>query len=239
MPAQPGLRDEPGLRDQSGLRERKKAQTRQRIADTAAALFAEHGFEEVSIVDVARAADVSEQTVYNYFPAKQDLVLDRAEAIRLRYVEVVSQRPPGTSPAAALHALASEDVERYRRTDVDQARGEFPALCVSSPNIRRFALEARDRQVETVRDAIAATCPIVHPAIVHAHAAALVAMFQMVTDHIGRSVLAGASPEVEADALMLTVGVVLSDLDHHFHTFSAADPRAADGTFPQSDRSPS
>jgi AcrR family transcriptional regulator len=68
----------------------------------AAALFGEHGYDAVSIVDVARAADVSDQTVYNYFPAKQDLVLDRADEILDWYRQVILERPKGTSPASAL-----------------------------------------------------------------------------------------------------------------------------------------
>lgn len=48
----------------TGLRERKKARTRQLIADAAARLFAERGYENVAVSDVAREADVSEQTVY-------------------------------------------------------------------------------------------------------------------------------------------------------------------------------
>lgn len=83
-----------------GLRERKKEMTRQHIADTAARLFATAGYDDVSVVDVARAAEVSDQTVYNYFPAKQDLVLDRAD-------EIVSgtPRPSSTDRAARVRPL--------------------------------------------------------------------------------------------------------------------------------------
>jgi len=64
-----------------GLRERKKRLTRQRISDTATALFLERGFDQVTVADVARACDVSEpeKTVYNYFPSKESLVLDQEE----------------------------------------------------------------------------------------------------------------------------------------------------------------
>lgn len=203
---------------QTGLRQRKKAQMRQQIADTAARLFATHGFAQVSIADIAQAVDVSDQTVYNYFPAKEDLVLDRAEEIRKRYVQIVRDRPSGTSPATALQAVAREDIERHRHSDLDQARGEFSALCISSPNIRRFALEVRDQQVETIAAAITATCPTIHPAIVHAHASALISVFQMISDHLGRSVLAGTSPVAVADELLPAVEAVLSDLDSHFRT---------------------
>ena len=59
---------------ETGLRERKKRQTRQLLADTARRLFSERGFEQVSVAEIARAADVSAATVFNYFPTKEDLV---------------------------------------------------------------------------------------------------------------------------------------------------------------------
>ena len=60
-----------------GLRERKKRETREAIAAAAMALFLEHGFDAVTVADVARAADVSEKTVFNYFATKEDLVFFR------------------------------------------------------------------------------------------------------------------------------------------------------------------
>jgi AcrR family transcriptional regulator len=208
----------------AGLRERKKAQTRQHIADTAARLFAVRGYDQVSVVDVAQAAEVSDQTVYNYFPAKQDLVLDRADEFRERFIRTIVERPDGTSPAAALRAIAREDVERHRRIDLDEARGLFPALCVSSPAIRRHALEMRDQDTEAVTAAITGTCPGIHPAIARAHAAALVSVFQMIVDHTGRSVLDGTPPPSEADALVPVVEIVFDDLDHHFLSTHGPEP---------------
>jgi len=88
-----------------GLRERKKERTRRHIADTAARLFAERGYEQVAVTDVARAAEVAEQTVYNYFPTKEHLVTDREGQIQDRLCELIRSRPPGITAAAAIRAF--------------------------------------------------------------------------------------------------------------------------------------
>lgn len=94
-----------------GLRERKKRQTKQRISDIATGLFLEHGFVTVTVADVAEAADVSVNTVYNYFPAKEDLFLDRGEAVVDRLSGYVRGRRAGESAAAAVLRELRSDVE--------------------------------------------------------------------------------------------------------------------------------
>jgi AcrR family transcriptional regulator len=88
---------------QLGLRERKKQQTRQLIAETARALFAERGFEQVTVAQVARAAEVSQQTVFNYFPTKEDLVFWRLGAFEEELLATIRDRDPGESALAAFH----------------------------------------------------------------------------------------------------------------------------------------
>jgi AcrR family transcriptional regulator len=78
-----------------GLRERKKQQTRQLIAETARDLFMERGFEQVTVAQIARAADVAEQTVYNYFPTKEDLVYWRLESFEQELLAAIRDRAPG------------------------------------------------------------------------------------------------------------------------------------------------
>jgi AcrR family transcriptional regulator len=80
-----------------GLRERKKQRTRQLIADTARRLFAEHGFDAVTVAQVAREAEVAEKTVFNYFPTKEDLFYSRLEAFEEELVAAVRDRDPGKS----------------------------------------------------------------------------------------------------------------------------------------------
>lgn len=212
------------MAEEEGLRQRKKKETRQRIADAAAHLFAEHGFDAVSIAEVARAADVSEQTVYNYFPAKHDLALDRAEEIRVRLHDLVTRRPSGSSPAAALRLVASEDIERHRRSDHREARGVFFALCVTSPVVRRFGLEVRDHQVEAVRDAIATTNPGVDAVLAHLHASALVSALALLGDHIGRSIVDGDVSAERVEELDRLARTAFDDLDRQFVDLLEAHP---------------
>ncbi|MGW0935315.1 TetR/AcrR family transcriptional regulator [Streptomyces sp. NPDC002666] len=85
-----------------GLRERKKRQTRQYISDVATGFFLERGFDAVTIAEIARAADVSVNTVYNYFPAKEDLFLDRSRGVVDRLSRYVRGRAKGESAADAV-----------------------------------------------------------------------------------------------------------------------------------------
>ncbi|MEV5509423.1 TetR/AcrR family transcriptional regulator [Streptomyces orinoci] len=85
-----------------GLRERKKRRTRQTLSETAIALFLEHGFDRVSVADVAAAAEVSKPTLFRYFPSKEDLALHRIADHQGEAARVVRERPPGHSPLAAL-----------------------------------------------------------------------------------------------------------------------------------------
>lgn len=211
------------MTERPGLRERKKAQTRERLADVAAALFAAHGYDAVSVQDVARAAEVSDQTFYNYFPAKHDLVLDRAEEIRLGYERAVRERPAGTSPAEALRPLLHRDVQRLHQSD-DQVLGEFAVLTLRSPVLRRYALEFRERQAGTVAAALVGTDPGVSPLVAHAHASALVAIAQWVSDQLGRHVVDRSPAAPAMTALSQAVDEALDDLDRQYRALTGAPP---------------
>lgn len=199
--------------ERAGLRERKKQRTREQIASAAARLFAEHGYERVTVSDVARAADVSEQTVYNYFPAKQDLVLDQDEALRDRLAQLVRDRPPGVSPAAAIRAAALEFVAGIAAMPPDQVRGGLGYLAAASPAIRRLSLEMTDRHAEAIGAAIMSTAPEANPVLVQVRATALAWVFQTITDETGRRARAGQSPAAIAAELGPQVAALMDDLD--------------------------
>ena len=86
----------------TGLRERKRARTHAAISDAAIALFLEHGFDQVSVAQVAEAAEVSKRTVFAYFPTKEELVIHRLADHETEAARVVRARPPAIGPLAAL-----------------------------------------------------------------------------------------------------------------------------------------
>lgn len=91
-----------------GLRERKKRRTRQLIADVAWRLFMERGFDGVSVAEIAQVAEVSEATVFNYFPAKEDLVYGLLARFEDEMLTAVRERPSGRSVVAAFGQFVIE-----------------------------------------------------------------------------------------------------------------------------------
>lgn len=127
-----------------GLRERKKRETRQRIADMAMGLFMMRGFEQVTVAEVARAADVSVNTVFNYFGTKEDLFLDRREEVEELQSKVVRERRRGESVVAAFRRDFLEAVEeRDWRYGLNEGSDVFGRVVGESPS-----LMARFRDLE-------------------------------------------------------------------------------------------
>jgi AcrR family transcriptional regulator len=121
-----------------GLRERKKRQTRQLILDTAARLFVERGFDGVTVAEIARAAELSEMTVFNYFPTKEDLVFARMEFFEEQLM--AEQRPREESALAAFSRMVLAGIDQLSaRTDMI---AKAAMLIRASP-----ALLAREREI--------------------------------------------------------------------------------------------
>jgi AcrR family transcriptional regulator len=135
-----------------GLRERKKQRTRELIAETARRLFAERSFDAVTVAEVARAAEVSEGTVFNYFPTKEDLFYGGMEAFEAELVDVVRQRRPGESVLGAFRGFVLERSGRLAEDDVAELIARAAGVIGASP-----ALRAREREiVARYTDALAA-----------------------------------------------------------------------------------
>jgi AcrR family transcriptional regulator len=145
-----------------GLRERKKRLTRQLISDTATAMFLERGFDEVRVSEVAAACGISEKTVYNYFPTKESLLLDREEAMAESIRRALGPGAPNRLPPieAAVDVII-EDVRRFYgylsqdpNLDVTDIR-RFSALIESTPSLRAAQRDMMDRLVQVAAQAMA------------------------------------------------------------------------------------
>jgi AcrR family transcriptional regulator len=198
-----------------GLRERKKARTRRLIADTAARLFAEHGYEHVAVTDVAREAEVAEQTVYNYFPTKEQLVNDREQQVQDRLCDLIRSRPPGVTPAAAIRDFVLGSVAGIRSIPADLWRGELGYLAAISPAVHRLVLELADRQAAALAEVISDTTSV-PPEVARLQGIALAGVFQIIISEAGRRTREGQSQPEIADELYPVVGHLLDELDRWF-----------------------
>jgi AcrR family transcriptional regulator len=124
-----------------GLRELKKQRTREAIADTAMQLFVERGFDSVTVAEVAGAAAVSEKTVFNYFPTKEDLFFDEVDEKEAALVEAIRSRRPDESILAALRRHQTVDCGRF----CSPGFASFARLIEESPALRAKELEVMAR----------------------------------------------------------------------------------------------
>lgn len=138
-----------------GLRERRKQETRQAISNIATQMFVDRGFDEVTIAEVADAAGVAKMTVTNYFPRKEDLVLDRAEAIERHLADVIAARAPGESMLAEIRRDYAAAVARADVT-LGLSSPAFAGMILGSPVLVGRVREMLDRREQLLGDAIAA-----------------------------------------------------------------------------------
>jgi AcrR family transcriptional regulator len=181
-----------------GLRERKKQRTRELVAETARRLFAERGFERVPVAEIARAAEVSEQTVFNYFPRKEDLVYWRLESFEDELLAAIREREGGESflRAFARFILRRRGLLAERDPEARERLLEITRMITESP-----ALVARERQIfdryteslaRLIADELGSRADDVLPWVL---ANALMGIHRALIDYSRRRIVAGASSE--------------------------------------------
>ncbi|MFJ5207788.1 MULTISPECIES: TetR/AcrR family transcriptional regulator [Streptomyces] len=189
-----------------GLRERKKRETRQRISDIATGLFLEHGFVTVTMADVAEAADVSVNTVYNYFPAKEDLFFDRSAGVVDQLSRWVRARPEGESAARAVLRELRADVEAVSpRIGLMEGYDRFMRCIHEAPPLRSrlwsLQQEIHDDLEATLREDTGADAGDLLPGLI---AGQLAWIHHTVFTAVGREMLKGRKPgEVSRETLVL------------------------------------
>lgn len=117
------------------LRERKKAQTREALAEAALRLFADRGFDHVTVDEIAEAAQVSRRTYFRYFPTKEAVVFPDRERRHRRFQEMLAARPADEAPVEtvrrALMALARDYEENRSRVMLQQRILEGSAVVLA------------------------------------------------------------------------------------------------------------
>ena len=175
-----------------GLRERKKQQTRQQIFEAARGLFEKKGFDRVSVAEIARAADVSEVTVFNYFPTKEDLFYGGMEFFEEELIESVRSRPKGDSAVKAFRRRLLVGADRLESKPSAEAILKAAQLVSASPSLvareREIVERFTARLAELLAQETGADAEDVEPLTV---ASALMATHRALVGYVRRRVLAG------------------------------------------------
>ncbi|RKQ86590.1 TetR family transcriptional regulator [Solirubrobacter pauli] len=191
-----------------GLRERKKRQTQEAIAAAAMQLFQAHGFDAVTVADVARAADVAEKTVFNHFPTKEDLVFFRSEDRLAAQVEAIRNRPPGTSISQVFEAHTLEMLARIESGQFERMMAT-PRLVRGSPALQARLLTYWEQEAHALTLAVGEDDDVVAATAVRALAWAHRSIFRVAM----RRLLAGEHPAMVAAELRLETRRVYSRLE--------------------------
>ena len=171
--------------DAGGLRARKKQECRRRIAAEAERLFRERGFEHVRMIDIAQAADVSEPTLYNYFPTKEHLVLDMDQELEERIVGCVKGLKPGSELVEAVRTGALNFLDDLCQSSAGKATG-IPESTWHGEALQRVWLQLNlrmaNRVAETIQSAGKAKVPRTTALIL---GRSIVAVFAVILEEYG------------------------------------------------------
>lgn len=146
-----------------GRRERKKAATRKAISDVATVMFLERGFDNVSIREVADAADVSPTTVFAHFPQKEALVFDEDDEQRELLVAAVRDRTSGTTINRAIHDFYESEIRVNLSEHGDEVSRTFIRFLNETPALRDYAARMWLRHEDALADVIAAELGLTDP----------------------------------------------------------------------------
>ena len=217
---------------ETGLRERKKERTRALIAETARRLFVERGFDAVSVAEIARDAEVSEATVFNYFPTKEELVYNRLAAFEEEMLAAVRDRPGGESITAAFAGfistprglLASRDPEEVEKlAGISRMIAASPALLARE---RRIFDSYTDSLAALVAEETGASTDSTEPWVV---ANALMGVHRAGVDFARRRIVAGARNPGLARSVRTQIAKAMAALDQGLAGYGATPRQEGDG----------
>src|SRR5579883_2530829 len=212
-----------------GLRERKKRLMRQLLSDTATAMFLEHGFDAVRVAQVASVCGVSEKTVFNYFPVKEALVMDRLETTLTALCTALADRAL-TPVQATLTVLDGELSALTGRLTADAVADEsreairrFVDLILATPALRAYLADMTDRSAVAAAGVLAAragmTADEPEPQIA---ARALLGLWRVQADSLRRHLSQAAAPALLHERVSADVRRAAELIDTGLRAFAAA-----------------
>lgn len=134
-----------------GLRERKKQAAMRRIQETALDLFDERGFANVTIEEIADAAEVSPSSVYRYFGTKEQLVL--WDQLDVDFLEAAGEELATGPPMQALRNALAGAMARFYQGDETFAQRKTRYV-LEEPALRPALLEATEEFTRQFADGL-------------------------------------------------------------------------------------
>jgi AcrR family transcriptional regulator len=177
-----------------GLRERKKEETRRTIRETALRLFAERGFDGVTLAEIAQEANVSVATLFNYFPRKEDLIYAGMEAYERELLRAIRERTPGESVISAFSrfVLDMRGLLGSREPDAAERLAAISRVITESPELLAREGEILAQYTHALAALIAEeTRAAADDITAWAAANALMGVSRALRDRVRRGVLAG------------------------------------------------
>lgn len=135
------------------LRERTRRAVRAEIAEAAVALFAERGFDETTVEDIARAVGMTKRSFFRYFPTKEDAVFAGTEVLVEQVVADLQARPAGEDPWECLHQVLRRWQERIYTSGAELAGQR---LIETTPALRARLHQKRETWRHAARDVLVA-----------------------------------------------------------------------------------
>ena len=172
-----------------GLRERKKQQTRDTIARVALALFAERGYEETTLADIAEAADVSPRTIFAYYESKEDILFCEEGRFIDEFKRMLQERPAGVTTVDAIREFfrsidPPDEAARLRKQIITDTPGLQMRMSGHAAQLQPILVQSIARDLDAGPDDM-------RPLLV---ASSMMAAFMSIRDQVFDAEAAGGEP---------------------------------------------
>ncbi|MGV2984345.1 TetR/AcrR family transcriptional regulator [Microbacterium sp. AGC85] len=136
------------------LRARRKAELRREVSEHALQLYAERGYEETTVDDIAHAVGISQRTFFRHYPTKEETVLFESESLADALAEVNFERMSAVAALATVQAVYREMVVRLDSNEDERSR-HAQRLIAANPTLRQAASARHSSIMEDTRRRLA------------------------------------------------------------------------------------